>query len=44
LGLSKAEQLGKGQPYQNNKFLEPSSLEPFADMLREKTKKEVVVL
>ena len=44
LGLSKAEQLGKGQPYQNNKFLEPSVLEPFADMLREKTKKEVVVL
>ena len=44
LGLSKAEQLGKGQPYQNNKFLEPSSLEPFADILQAKTNKEVIII
>lgn len=44
LGLSKAEQLGKNQAYRNDKFLEPSSLEPFADMLREKTKKDVIIL
>lgn len=44
LGLSKAEQLGKGQTYLNDKFLDPSSLEHFADALRQKTKKEVIVL
>lgn len=44
LGLSKAGQLGKSETYLNEKFLEPSSLEPFADILRRKTKKEVVIL
>ena len=44
LGISKALQLGKTQTYQNDKFLVSSSLEPFADMLRKKTKKEVVII
>lgn len=44
LGLSKALQLDKNQAYLNDRFLEPSSLEPFANVLREKTKKEVVIL
>ena len=44
LGLSKAEQLGKGQTYLNDKFLEPSSLEPFADILQAKTNKEVIII
>ena len=44
LGLSKAQQLSKTQPYQNDKFLEPSALEPFANMLRAKTEKEVIII
>ncbi len=44
LGISKAEQLGKRQVYQNATFLEPSRLTPFADSLRNKTKKEVIIL
>lgn len=43
LGLSKAQQLSKTQAYQNDVFLQPSLLQPFADMLRAKTKTEVVV-
>lgn len=44
LGLSKATQLGKNQPYLNDKFLESSSIEHFAEMLRAKTKKEVIII
>lgn len=44
LGLSKAEQLGKNQAYQIDKFLEPSLLEPFANLLQAKTNKEVVII
>ena len=44
LGLSKARQLSKNQSYQNDKFLELSALEPFADALRTKTDKEVIII
>ena len=44
LGISKAEQLSKLQSYQNKKFLEKAELEPFADMLRVKTDKEVIII
>lgn len=43
LGLSKAKQLDKAQDYLNDRFLEPSSIEPFADILRAKTEKEVII-
>jgi len=44
LGISKSEQLSKLQPYLNDKFLEKSSLEPFAQALRIKTEKDVLIL
>jgi len=44
LGLSKAQQLSKTQTYQNDTFLEPLVLKPFADMLRAKTKTEVIII
>ena len=44
LGLSKAEQLGKNLLYQNNDFLNPSAIEPFADMLRKSQKQEVIII
>ena len=44
LGLSKAQQLSKNQSYQNDKFLKPSELEPFADVLRSRTDKEVIII
>ena len=44
LGLSKAEQLGKSQAYKNDEFLNSASIEPLAEKLREKTKKEVLII
>lgn len=44
LGISKAQQLNKSQTYQNDTFLEPLVLKPFADMLQAKTKKEVIIM
>ena len=44
LGLSKSEQLSRTQGYQNDRFLEPSEVEPFAEQLRRKTGLEVTVL
>lgn len=44
LGLSKALRLNKNQAYPNDKFLEPSRLEPFAELLRAKTDKEVIII
>ncbi len=44
LGLSKAQQLCKTQTYQNDTFLEPSLLVPFADVLRKKTDTEVIII
>lgn len=43
LGISKAQQIGKDQPYKNGNFLSPSLLEPFSEMLRQKTGKEVII-
>lgn len=44
LGISKAQLLGKNQSYQNEKFLEPLALEPFATMLKEQTGKQVIII
>ena len=44
LGQSKAQQLSKTQDYQNDKFLDPAVLKPFAGMLRAKTDTEVIIL
>ena len=44
LGLSKAQQLNKNQAYRNGEFLKPALLEPFADILRAKTDKEVIII
>lgn len=44
LGLSKAQQLNKTQAYQNDTFLEPSLIQPFADMLRAKTGTDVIII
>lgn len=44
LGISKAQLLGKNQSYQNEKFLEPLSLEPFAKALKEKVSKQVIII
>lgn len=44
LGLSKAQQLSRKQPYQNDQFLEAPVLQPYADQLRAKTDTEVIIL
>ncbi len=44
LGISKAQLLGKNQSYQNEKFLEPSALQPFAKALKEKVSKQVIII
>lgn len=44
LGLSKAEQINKTQPYQNDKFLDTSILMPFFHSLKAKTDMDVVIL
>ena len=44
LGRSKAVRLGRTQVYENDTFLEPSALEPYADSLRAKTDIPVVIL
>lgn len=44
LGQAKAARLGKNQSYENDSFLESSALEPYADGLRAKTNKEIVIL
>lgn len=43
LGLSKALQLNKKTSYRNDKFLELSEIEPFANILRTKTDKEIII-
>ena len=44
LGISKAEQLGKMQIYQENTFLEREKLMPFVDILQASVKAPVVIL
>lgn len=44
LGLSKAQQLDKSQTYQNDKFLEPSAIRPFAEALGRKTNIQIIIL
>lgn len=44
LGVSKAEQLGKTQAYDNKSFLNKSELEQFANMLKNDTDVKVVIL
>ena len=44
LGISKAKQLNKSQIYQNDNFLEPLLLQPFADMLHAKVKAKITII
>ncbi len=44
LGLSKAKQLDKIQPYQNDAFLDTAQLTPFVEQLRKQTTVPVTVL
>ena len=44
LGVSKAEQLARGQGYQNREFLQSGDVEPFAEQLRKKTPIEVMIV
>lgn len=44
LGLSKAGQLGRAQAYQNDAFLDPARLTPYAEALRKLVRMDVIVV